>query len=91
MIYTFSLLQGVPPKTWIDYRDDYLNECMILEGRGPFHDLCADCRAPNPLYKCKECTLGPLWCQLCMLKRHSQLPLHLVEVRRTLPFPVVFL
>lgn len=87
-VFTF---QDVPLKTWINFRDDILDVCMVLDGRGPFHELCADCRAPNPLYRCQECALGrPLWCQLCMLKRHSQSPLHIVEVRRTLPFPVVF-
>lgn len=91
MIYTFSLFQDVPLKTWIKFRDEILDESMVLDGRGPFHELCAGCRAPNPLYRCQECALGrPLWCQLCMLKRHSQSPLHIVEVRRTLPFPVVF-
>lgn len=83
-------LQDVPLKTWVRFRDDYLDECMFLEGRGTFHSSCAGCHAPMPQYRCKDCTLGPLWCRACLLQRHDQLPLHLVEVCVTLPFPVVF-
>ena len=89
-LHVFHFLQDDPLNTWFDYQDDYLDACMTLEGRGSLHDLCAGCRAPKPIYRCEECTLGILWCQLCMLKRHNQMPLHFVEVRRTFPFPVVF-
>jgi hypothetical protein len=80
MIYT--VLQDDPLKTWVDYRDDYLDECMLLEGRGPFYSFCAGCRSPESKYRCEDCTPGPLWCKVCLLARHGQLPLHLVEVRR---------
>ena len=83
-------LQDVPLKTWVKYRDDYLDECMFIESRGTFYSSCAGCRALMPQYRCKDCTLGPLWCQACLLQRHDQSPLHLVEVCVTLPFPVVF-
>jgi hypothetical protein len=58
---------------------------MTLEGRGSFHSFCAGCRAPMPRYRCKDCMVGPLWCQTCLVERHDQSPLHLVEVRGTLP------
>ena len=84
MIY--ADLQDVPLKTWLEYRDDYLDECMSLEGRGVFYSSCAGCQLSMPRYRCKDCTLGPLWCQVCLVKRHGELPLHLVEVRKMLLF-----
>ena len=53
---------------------------MCLEGRGGYERACAGCNKPFPNYRCKDCTHGALWCQLCLVKRHSQSPLHIVEV-----------
>ena len=69
-----------PLTTWVKYRDEYLDECMTLEGRGPFFKYCSGCRAELPSYRCKDCMVGPLWCKECLLQRHDQSPLHNVEV-----------
>ncbi|KIM82772.1 hypothetical protein PILCRDRAFT_7683 [Piloderma croceum F 1598] len=70
----------VPLATWLDYRDEYLDDLMCLEGRGNYQQACAGCNAPFPNFRCKDCTLGALWCQACLVKRHSQSPLHIVEM-----------
>ncbi|KAF8503805.1 hypothetical protein F5888DRAFT_1606584, partial [Russula emetica] len=65
-------------KTWVKYRDNYLDECMRLEGRGSFHSTCTGCQTAIPRYRCKDCTMGPLWCQACLVERHDQSPLHIM-------------
>ena len=80
-LLSLTQLQDVPLKTWAKCRDDYLDECMALEGRGAFYSSCAGCRAPMPQYRCKDCMSGPLWCKTCLVERHDQSPLHIVEVR----------
>lgn len=73
-------VQDVPLATWVDHREEYLDEMMGLEGRGRFQSSCAGCRETFPEYRCKDCTHGALWCQKCLVQRHSQNPLHIVEV-----------
>lgn len=75
-------LQDVPLKTWAEHhRDDYLDECMALEGRGLHYRGCSGCKAPMPRFRCKDCMLGPLWCRTCLIERHDSSPLHNVQVR----------
>ena len=64
----------------MEYRDEYLDECMVLEGRGKFTKGCAGCNKPFPSYCCRDCKLGPLWCKNCIVRRHDQSPLHCIEV-----------
>lgn len=74
-------LKDIPLKTWADdFRDEYLDACMMLEGHGSHFQPCMGCQYPMPQYWCKDCTLGPLWCKDCLVERHGQSPLHLVEV-----------
>ena len=54
---------------------------MRLEGRGRYEHLCAGCNTPFPNFRCKDCIHGALWCQACLVKRHPQSPLHVIEVR----------
>jgi hypothetical protein len=76
----FHIPQDVPLGTWAKHRDEYLDECMALEGRGAFYTSCSGCRVPMPRYRCKDCMVGPLWCKSCLVERHDQSPLHIVEV-----------
>lgn len=67
--------------TWIDFRDEYMDELMRSEGRADFaQGNCPGCAAENPSFRCKDCTAGPMWCLDCVLLRHNQNPLHRVEV-----------
>lgn len=53
---------------------------MSLEGRGRFQSRCSGCGKGSPEYRCRDCTYGPLWCQSCLVCRHAQNPLHVVQV-----------
>jgi hypothetical protein len=70
----------VPLASWVLHRDEYLDELMCLEGRGRYERSCAGCNTPFPNFRCKDCTHGALWCQVCLVKRHAQSPLHVIEV-----------
>ncbi|KAF7974955.1 hypothetical protein HWV62_10677 [Athelia sp. TMB] len=69
----------IPLTTWALYRDEYLDEMMALEGRGRFAGQCSGCGERDPLYRCKECTHGSMWCQKCLVERHVDNPLHIVQ------------
>lgn len=58
---------------------------MALEGQGRFGKGCAGCNKSFPEFWCKDCTHGALWCQTCLLERHHQCPLHVVEVSCLIP------
>ncbi|EDR12898.1 uncharacterized protein LACBIDRAFT_323718 [Laccaria bicolor S238N-H82] len=62
------------------YREEYLLELLRLEGRGGEHfHGCMSCSSPAGIYRCEDC-LGPLAeCLNCTLKRHRQLPLHIIK------------
>lgn len=68
-------------RTFLKWRDKFLDELMGLEGRGRFQHSCAGCRVAFPEYRCKDCVHGPLWCKACMLKNHAASPLHVIQVR----------
>lgn len=69
-------------ETWIEFRDEYLDELMRMEGRADSANaICAGCVAEGACFRCKDCTGGPMWCLDCVLLRHNQNPLHRVEVR----------
>lgn len=72
--------QDIPLDTWKKYRDEYLDECMVLEGRGKFSHACVGCKQASPQYRCRDCMHGALWCQDCIVVRHDQSPLHRIEV-----------
>lgn len=82
MVFTWShISKDVPLKTWMDkHRDEYLDECLALEGRGRFGKRCAGCIETFPQYCCRDCTHGSLWCQRCLVKQHRDNPLHVVQV-----------
>lgn len=69
-----------PLQTWLSHRDEYLDECIRLEGRGSFASRCAGCSSSFPAYRCNDCTHGALWCQKCLVVRHAHSPLHTVQV-----------
>jgi hypothetical protein len=81
--------QDVPLDTWKKYRDEYLDECMVLEGRGKFFHTCAGCKQASPQYRCRDCMHGALWCKDCIVVRHDQSPLHRIEVSTPIILPGV--
>lgn len=66
--------------TWVPYREEYLEELMRSEGRGDHPNLCGGCANVEPLYRCKDCVSGAMWCHTCIKFRHNQSPLHVIEV-----------
>ncbi|KII83222.1 hypothetical protein PLICRDRAFT_85247, partial [Plicaturopsis crispa FD-325 SS-3] len=71
-----------PLRTWVRFKEIYLDECMRLEGRGTRRRLvtCPGCNlAKPPCIRCQECFGGTLFCVDCMVERHKCLPLHIVE------------
>lgn len=53
---------------------------MALEGHGRMHRKCSGCGVAAPAFRCKNCVMGPLFCQTCLVMRHALNPLHIVEV-----------
>lgn len=63
---------------------------MGLEGRERFGSSCAGCHTSFPEYRCKDCTHGALWCQACIVRNHSQCPLHIVQVWHITVHDIIF-
>ncbi|KAI0039084.1 hypothetical protein FA95DRAFT_1657962 [Auriscalpium vulgare] len=74
--------QDFPLLSWIPLRDEYLDEVLRLEGRGPYAtaNQCPRCTTDaDPSIRCSDCVGGELLCVPCILKLHSRNPLHRVE------------
>lgn len=88
-------LQRRPHVFWKEvHRQMYLEEVIRWAGRADFLGSkdCPDCvlrqkpASGSPQYRCRECFLPDLTCQLCCVKRHRAHPLHRVEVCHMLFF-----
>lgn len=82
--------QRRPHVMWRDvHRQSYLEEMIRWAGRADFRgaDGCPDCAVRRsavvgqPEYRCWECFIPDLVCQICCVKRHRAHPLHRIEVR----------
>jgi len=82
--------QRRPHVMWRDvHRQSYLEEMIRWAGRADFRgaDRCPDCAVRRstvvgqPEYRCRECFIPDLVCQICCVKRHRAHPLHRIEVR----------
>ncbi len=66
---------------WLPYRQSFSDELHRLDGRcGYTSDNCSECDAPDSHYRCRDCLDFALYCDTCLIKRHSTLPLHRIEV-----------
>jgi hypothetical protein len=70
---------------WLDEREKYLLELIRLEGRGDYasRETCqghSECTS-EPAYRCQDCFGTELYCQVCIINRHRENPLHKIEVR----------
>lgn len=72
----------MPLKTWVSYRDKYLDHLMELEGRRGLGAKCPGCKEESPTFRCRDCFGGVIWCKSCFLLRHDQSPLHSIEVSK---------
>ena len=70
-------------RTFLDVRPTVLDDMVTLDGPGNNRlDLCSSCGSVDatPLYRCLECSYSLLCCRECILKSHTMLPLHRLEV-----------
>ncbi|KAJ7846077.1 hypothetical protein B0H14DRAFT_2584366 [Mycena olivaceomarginata] len=66
-----------PIKTWIPCRDDYCDTLLKLKGRSPWwSEGCAICKEANPTWRCEDCFGNRLLCQVCIVEKHKDEPLH---------------
>ncbi|KAJ7669560.1 hypothetical protein DFH06DRAFT_1321616 [Mycena polygramma] len=69
-----------PVKSWIPFRDDYLDGLLTLKGRGPWWSAgCTVCEQPNASWRCEDCFGNRLFCEACVIEKHRDEPLHLLE------------
>ncbi|KAF8176874.1 hypothetical protein K438DRAFT_1588036 [Mycena galopus ATCC 62051] len=69
-----------PVKSWIPHRDDILDGLIRLEGRGIWWtEGCSRCREPNAAWRCEDCFGGRLLCTSCIMEKHRNEPLHLLQ------------
>ncbi|KAJ7234288.1 hypothetical protein C8J57DRAFT_1575466 [Mycena rebaudengoi] len=72
-----------PMKTWVNHRQEYLDEMLRAEGRGDAcnYDNCRRCGSPNPTFRCEgQLCHGPaMSCKVCIVASHAALPTHWVE------------
>jgi hypothetical protein len=74
-------VQDHPIKTWIPCRDDYCDALLKLKGRGPWwSEGCAICKEANPTWRCEDCFGNRLLCQVCIVEKHKDEPLHQFQV-----------
>lgn len=77
-------LKDAPLLTWKQYRDKYLDACLVLDGRGRHHQCCTSsgCQQSNPTFRCRDCFGLALYCKACIIDHHRNGPLHFLEVWR---------
>ncbi|KAG2342079.1 hypothetical protein BDR05DRAFT_976730 [Suillus weaverae] len=67
----------------MDEHDLFLAELLWHEGRGDHtSDACPGCPCPTltpPRYRCQDCLDSQLYCGLCIIQNHIQLPTHHIE------------
>ncbi|KAL1940902.1 hypothetical protein VTO73DRAFT_7538 [Trametes versicolor] len=69
-----------PLATWMQFRNEYLDEVLRLEGRGRHAQrLTCPCGVGRCEFRCVECLGGELLCQPCTVAKHELLPLHRIE------------
>jgi hypothetical protein len=76
------VFQGEPLLTWLQERDKYLAEFIMMEGRGDaFHqERCIACSTNPAEYRCHDCLGQDLFCQSCLVSNHARMPFHVVNV-----------
>lgn len=70
---------------WLPFRNQFAAELIRGAGRGGSNSgACSACGGRSPLLRCKDCFSIDLLCSGCMVKAHTENPLHVVEVRTSL-------
>ncbi|KAF7358779.1 CxC2 domain-containing protein [Mycena sanguinolenta] len=62
-------------------RDEYLAELLRRDGCGNASDTsCPGCDTGVPTVRCRDCFGGELYCTECSVRRHENVPLHIVDL-----------
>ncbi|KAG2358630.1 hypothetical protein BDR07DRAFT_1452640 [Suillus spraguei] len=64
---------------WTSERSHYLDELIQLEGRGKADHSCHACGDLDTSFRCEDCFSVDLFCRLCMIKSHQNLPLVTIQ------------
>ncbi|KAJ7604794.1 hypothetical protein DFH06DRAFT_1150853 [Mycena polygramma] len=65
---------------WRPLRDEYLAELIRWAGCGEWAaDLCLSCGVEKAEYRCRTCFGGILYCEECIVNKHADNPLHVVD------------
>jgi hypothetical protein len=92
----YAQSEAYPPHTDLAYKDEPMRQWLPLRGKfvaefirgagrgGVDGGACSACGDRSPLFRCKDCFSIDLLCSGCMVKRHADNPLHVVEVRSIL-------
>lgn len=80
--YIWSSLKDAPLVTWKQYQQEYLDVCLMLDGRGRHNGYCTSalCQWPGPIFHCGDCFGYGLYCKACIIEGHHTEPLHIIEV-----------
>src|ERR1700684_2989328 len=68
-------------REWVPLRESFLQ--LLLEMDGRHHDLsCSDCKLEESkgLFRCTDCIGDLATCHACLLKRHTLLPFHRIQM-----------
>ena len=65
---------------WISHRPEFLYELLRLEAFFPQDESCSVCKSPAE-YCCLTCFSQEVMCKGCLISRHSNNPLHSIQVR----------
>ncbi|KAJ7469033.1 hypothetical protein FB451DRAFT_1352272 [Mycena latifolia] len=72
-----------PLKAFMEFRDEFFDEMLRLEGRGDTiaYAACAGCGAADPILHCEhqQCHGVQMHCQKCIVSQHKLLPTHWVQ------------
>ncbi|KAH9911957.1 uncharacterized protein BXZ73DRAFT_56700, partial [Epithele typhae] len=68
---------------WIPLRQEFLDEILRFEGSEYFKNgssaVCQACNVPGADLRCTRCGTRALYCDGCVVKRHRNLELHILE------------
>jgi hypothetical protein len=77
------ILQDPVLQKWAaSHVDNYLSELLRLDGQhyAINQSMCAGCEGMAK-YRCLGCEDSRLWCGLCIVQNHKNLPFHRIQVR----------
>ncbi|KAG1781395.1 hypothetical protein EV702DRAFT_1042493 [Suillus placidus] len=75
-----------PLLSWMDHQELFLLEMLHHDGRGDdiSSTFCNTCGITVGSYRCKDCFMSRLSCQMCIVAAHAYSPVHRVEACQVL-------